>query len=93
MIGVGKSRLIEAIVQSILRHCSKEVGRNLEVFPVVVAAPTGKAAFNVMGMTLHCTFRLPPNQYGGPIAELDNGTCNTLRSKYLDLRLLILDEV
>ncbi|XP_035700553.1 uncharacterized protein LOC118433080 [Folsomia candida] len=71
--GVGKSRLIHAIVQCILRILEEEPGFSGEAIPVLVAAATGKAAFNVSGMTLHSAFRLPPSQYGGKMAPLDHG--------------------
>ncbi|XP_035709588.1 ATP-dependent DNA helicase PIF1-like [Folsomia candida] len=91
--GVGKSRLITAMVQCILRMSDKEPGSNGESIPVLVAAATGKAAFNVFGMTLHSAFRLPPNQYGGKMTPLDHGSCNTLRCKFEALRGLIIDEI
>ncbi|OXA55077.1 ATP-dependent DNA helicase PIF1 [Folsomia candida] len=91
--GVGKSRLIHALVQCILRMFDKEPGLSGEVIPVLVAAATGKAAFNVSGMTLHSAFRLPPNQYAGKMSPLDHGTCNTLRCKFAALKVLIIDEI
>ncbi|OXA54149.1 ATP-dependent DNA helicase PIF1 [Folsomia candida] len=91
--GVGKSRLIHALVQCILRMLDKEPGSSGDVIPVLVAAATGKAAFNVSGMTLHSAFRLPPNQYAGKMSPLDHGTCNTLRCKFAALKVLIIDEI
>ncbi|XP_021963475.1 ATP-dependent DNA helicase PIF1-like [Folsomia candida] len=91
--GVGKSRLITAIVQCILRMSDKEPGLSGEAIPVLVAAATGKAAFNVFGMTLHSAFRLPPNQYAGKMTPLDHGSCNTLRCKFEALKVLIIDEI
>lgn len=61
--------------------------------PVLVAAPTGKAAFNVMGMTLHSAFKLPPSQYKGELKKLDDGAANTLRLKFRKLKLIIIDEI
>jgi hypothetical protein len=68
--GVGKSHAITAIVQSCLRHFARLPSYNPDQLCVIVAAPTGKAAFNVFGMTLHCTFKLPPTQAEGKLCDL-----------------------
>jgi len=91
--GVGKSHVITAIVQSFMRFYVKTPNINPDEICCVVAAPTGKAAFNVAGMTLHCTFKLPPNQYGGKLAKLEEGVANSLRLKLLRVKLFIIDEI
>jgi nucleoside-triphosphatase THEP1 len=91
--GVGKSHLITAIVQTILRIFAAGPGVCLESVFVLVCASTGKAAFNVRGVTLHCAFRLPPNQYGGKLAKLPDGVCNSLRMKLRHLKLIVIDEI
>jgi len=91
--GVGKSHLITAIVQTILRQYCKIPGICLESVFVLVCASTGKAAFNVRGVTLHCAFRLPPNQYGGNLAKLSDGVCNSMRITLRHLKLIIIDEI
>jgi hypothetical protein len=91
--GVGKSHGITAIIQSCLRFQLKTPSTNPEEVCVLVAAPTGKAAFNVFGMTLHATFRLPPSQHGGKVADLEQGVLSTLRSKIGGVKLFIIDEI
>jgi hypothetical protein len=91
--GVGKSHGITAIVQSHLRLKYKTPTTNPEAMCVLVSAPTGKAAFNVFGMTIHCTFRLPPTQYGGKVCDLEASTINSLRNKLEKVELFIIDEV
>lgn len=91
--GVGKSHVITAIVQSYIRHCNRLPGIPPEDPNVIVCAPTGKAAFNVFGMTLHCAFKLPPSQYGGDIAPLSDSAANSLRIKYKFVKLFIIDEI
>ena len=44
--GTGKSYLINAIRNLLAHHC-------------LITAPTGKAAFNIKGVTLHSLFKLP----------------------------------
>ena len=56
--GTGKSFLIEAI--QLLVHRIWES----EELTVVVAAPTGLAAFNVGGLTIHMLFQLPIEHEG-----------------------------
>lgn len=51
--GVGKSHLIEALVQTIIRLQQREPGAGCDDIPVMVAAFTGKAAHNVHEVTLH----------------------------------------
>jgi hypothetical protein len=91
--GVGKSHVITAIVQSALRFFGSLPTTNPEEICVIVAAPTGKAAFNVFGMTLHCAFRLPPTQSRGALCKLDDGTINSIRLKMSAVKLIIIDEV
>jgi hypothetical protein len=91
--GVGKSHGVTAIVQSLLRYSAKLPCTNPDQICVLVCAPTGKAAFNVFGMTLHCTFKLPPTQYGGKMANLEESAVNTLRQKLSNTSLFIIDEI
>lgn len=90
--GVGKSHTITAIVQTTLRFFSSKVDRDQNQTPVVVSAFTGKAAFNVFGMTLHTTYRLPPTQ-SDQMIELDENSANGLRLKLAGLKLIIIDEI
>jgi len=91
--GVGKSEVIFAIVQSVLRFENQCAVHNPECCPVMVGAPTGKAAFNVFGMTLHCIFKLPPTQNAGKLCQLDSSVVNSLRVKFQQTKLFIIDEI
>ncbi|XP_044584422.1 ATP-dependent DNA helicase pfh1-like [Cotesia glomerata] len=90
--GVGKSRLIEAIYQAILRYLNFS-SYNLESIKVLLCAPTVKAAFGIKGLTLHAAFILPLNQCSTELFPLSSGTRNTLYAKLKDLSLLIIDEI
>jgi ATP-dependent exoDNAse (exonuclease V) alpha subunit len=57
--------------------------------PVVRAAPTGVAAFNIIGKTLHSLFRLPVKQ---KTSDLSNATLQSLQAQFRDVRFLIIDE-
>lgn len=93
--GVGKSRLISAIYQSVLRIIRREPGPVDDDMPeILVAAPTGKAAHNIGGMTVHHTFHLKVNQGQNTVdGGLNFDTLNTLRAKFSKVRLIIIDEV
>ena len=56
---------------------------------MLLTAPTGDAAFNIGGMTLHSTFLLGTSKYTGfqPVSH------DTLRKELSNLSLIIIDEV
>ena len=89
--GVGKSiaELFMKDWSGILIHPST----NPDAVKVLLAAPTRKAAHNIHGITLHSTFALPVMEFGGEIPNLSSDVLNTLRSKLLCLKLIIIDEI
>ena len=89
--GVGKSHVIE-----ILKHDTIQLLRYLpSVQPqdilCILTAPTGTAAFNISGMTIHSTFLIPVamRQY----RNLGADTLNTLRNKLNNVKVVIIDEI
>ena len=58
---------------------------------VLLTAPTGVAAFNIGGMTVHSAFLLNSGRFG--YQPLSNERLNTLRTKLSNLLLIIIDEV
>ncbi|XP_050307506.1 uncharacterized protein LOC126744192 [Anthonomus grandis grandis] len=90
--GTGKSHLITAITQSLLRHFNSIPGNNPESLKVLLCAPTGKAAFNIGGITLHAALSLPVSQYGEQLIPLHHDTLNTIYCNLCDLKLIIIDE-
>jgi len=91
--GVGKIEVITAIVQSVLRYATKSMSFKPDNLPVVVGAPTGKAAFEVLGMTLYCIFKHPPTQHKEKLVDLDDSTVNSLRIKFEETKLFIINEI
>jgi len=85
--GTGKTRVIEIISRIIS-------ARLPETLPVVVAAPTGLAAYNVGGTTLHRMLSLPV-EHGKPsdYRRLQVDELTTIRATLKGLRLLIVDEI
>lgn len=91
--GVGKSRLILALQQSITRLINARQETPLEATKVILSAFTGKAAFAIRGATLHSLFVLPFSQKSGEIAALSSNVCNTIHSQMHAAEVVIIDEV
>ena len=90
--GVGKSHVIKLIQSDTIRLIKQSGSVEPDDVLVLLTAPTGVAAFNVNGMTLHSAFLLGRSRYGG-FQPLSSEKVNTLRSKLSKLVLLIIDEV
>ena len=87
--GTGKSFLIEAIKLLVHRIWeSKEL-------TVVVAAPTGLAAFNVGGLTIHRLFQLPIEHEGQMAGywSLPKVSQKVMKPKLCRVKLIIIDEI
>ena len=91
--GVGKSTLIKALYEGLVRYYNSLPSTNPDTTKVLLTAPTGKAAHNIHGMTLHSAFALPVTEFGGEMPNLSSSVLNTLRSKLLSLKLIIIDEI
>ena len=89
VLGLAKSHLITALFQMTMRTFQAE-GENIDD-ELVVTAPTATAAYNIGGVTLHCTFLLPLDQTKS-FATLSDDKRNTLRSKTSNLQLQIIDD-
>jgi nucleoside-triphosphatase THEP1 len=91
--GVGKSRLIKALYQTLMRHFNKDPGP-VDTPEILIVAYTGKAAHNVNGLTAHTAFSLimaEGNKESGK--DIGSETLNTLRVKLKNLKLIIIDEI
>ena len=92
--GVGKSHIIK-IIQSDMRKLLRLSNRIKPTdVTVLVTAPTGVAAFNIDGMTIHSALLLKVKkrrQSAEPPLSFEK--LNTLRSKLENLTLLIIDEI
>ncbi|XP_054165178.1 uncharacterized protein LOC128962799 [Oppia nitens] len=78
--GVGKSHVLKCIYQSVLRLINSQPGTRQETIKVLVTAYTGKAAWNVDGVTLHGALGFPHIQSrGGSLNKLSADIANTMR--------------
>ena len=87
--GTGKSFLIEAIKLLVHRIWGSDE------LTVVVAAPTGLAAFNVGGLTIHRLFQLPI-EHEGQVAgywSLSKSSQKVMKTKLCHVKLIIIDEI
>ncbi|CAF4204783.1 unnamed protein product, partial [Rotaria sordida] len=91
--GVGKSTLIKAVYQSILRFYNSLPGYYPDSIRAALCAPTGKAAALIDGMTLHSFLSLPVNQCKHKLVQLNSDVSNRIGVKLKDLQLLIIDEI
>ena len=95
--GVGKSTAVKAIVQVLARYYTSRFGARLDEICVLLCAPTGIAAFNIGGATLHSTFILPYNQErgrdNGELRPLSENIRTEIASKLLGVKLVICDEL
>jgi len=90
--GTGKSRLIKALRETMNRHYSKyEVVQDEESLYVLLAAFTGKAAFNIKGTTLHTAFSIQVKS--SKMTSLAQQSLEKIRKIYANLKLIIIDEI
>ena len=90
--GTGKSFLIET-VRSLVKEIWKDDASNDTI--CAVAAPTGLAAYNVGGVTVHRLFQLPIEHKGKTAGywSLSKVAQKVMRTNLRCLKLIIIDEV
>ncbi|XP_062574488.1 uncharacterized protein LOC134236336, partial [Saccostrea cucullata] len=89
--GTGKSHLIKCIyyeANRLLAHISE----NPDDLTVLLTAPTGTAAFNINGLTIHSALSIFKS-LSLDHALLSEERINSLRSKLENLQILIIDEI
>ena len=90
--GCGKSVLIRAISQALIKYFNHLHDENPDTLKLLLCAPTGKAAHNIGGSTIHSAFCIPAN-HGFHFKPLDMQQLNTLRAYFNDLKVIIIDEI
>jgi len=85
--GTGKSQVIKVLSSKISQEFDNELA-------VIVTAPTGLAAYNVHGTTIHRALCLPV-EHGKPsdYNRLNQEQLTTIRATLRNLKLVIIDEV
>ena len=88
--GVGKSTVTNALYEALIRYLNTQPKNDPD--NIVKVAPTGKAAFNIRGNTLHSAFKIPANR-GFNYCTLDRDRLNTIRSQLQRMQVVFIDEV
>ena len=91
--GVGKSHLTKALYQAALKYYNTRAGDDFHQIKVLLLGPTGKAACNIKGNTIHSTFAVPAHQSLKNYNHLDSSRLNTLRTHFGGVKLIFLDEI
>ena len=87
--GAGKSCTIN-ILKEFIQLIMQQPGDNPECPHILLCAPTGTAAVNIQGQTLHSTFGL---DFGNDHYTLPDKTRDKKRALFKNLRFLIVDEI
>lgn len=83
--GTGKSFLIKTIRCWVKQHAGKDTA---------ISAPTGIAAFNIDGLTVHRLFQLPVEHGRTPkYKQMSDAVLKTIRDQLRNVALIIIDEV
>ena len=93
--GAGKSETIKILKETVelilQRKKNNDVGGESTVCPhILLCAPTGTAAVNIKGQTLHSAFGFT---FGDDHYSLSDNVRDTKRATFKNLRFLIIDEV
>ena len=88
--GVGKSVLIKALYQALHRHLHSTEGEDPDDIRILLCAFTGKAAFNINGVTIASAFHKKYNQSN---QSMSSDELNTFRMRYRNLQVVIIDEI
>jgi hypothetical protein len=91
--GMGKSVLTSALFQGLTRWYNDQPEMDKSSIKVLVLAPTGAAAFEVSGMTIHSGLGNPAQQSIHEYRLLNTSRLNEMRSSFKDLRWIIIDEI
>ena len=90
--GCGKSHLIRTLYHYLTKTLSYHA-KNSEKPRIMLLAPTGVAAINIGGTTIHSALGIPVGNFGKTIPKLNDKMRSSLRNKLLELRAVIIDEI
>ena len=88
--GTGKSYLLSLIADFLSLTTPIKYGES----PVLLTAPTGTAARNIHGLTLHTALALPvENEYNSNKFSVSGWTLKKLRQKFAYIHTIMIDEI
>ena len=90
----GGGGVVHAIYQTVYRML-RSIGSEVDKPAIILTASTGKAAVNISGTTLHTAFTLPCRKRDGSsdYRKLSAQALNTLRCRYSQLEISVIDEI
>ena len=91
--GVGKSHVTKALYQAAIKYYNTRAGVNFAQTKVLMLAPTGKAAYNIKGNTIHNALSIPASQSLKNYKSLDASRLNTIRCQLGGIKLIFIDEI
>lgn len=90
--GTGKSHLIRTVVNMARREL-RTVCKNPEEITVLLVAPTGVAATNIDGNTVHSALSIPVTKRKTDYQRLGSQKLAAMRNLYTNLQIIIIDEI
>ncbi|CEP10706.1 hypothetical protein, partial, partial [Parasitella parasitica] len=90
--GTGKSTLINALYQTLVKFYDSQRDRDLSSVSVLLTGTTGKASYNIGGQTIHSALSFP-NFKMRNIERLSSDVANSMSVALHGLKFLIIDEV
>jgi predicted ATPase len=93
--GTGKSVLIRSSYQSLRKYYESDFGGSIspDKLTVLLLAPTGKAAFNIGGTTIHSALGITTNENISSKASLSDEMANKYLNQLWHLKVIIIDEI
>ncbi len=89
--GAGKSHLIRAIYHTVTKTF-RHAPANPELPSVLLTAPTGVAAININGTTVHTALAIP-KECGNNVPAMSDQKRTQMRMSLAELKLIIIDEI
>ena len=89
--GAGKSHLIRAIHHTVTKTF-RHAPLNPELPSVLLMAPTGVAAINISGTTVHAALAIP-RECGNRVPAMSDQKRTQMRQSLAELKLIIIDEI
>ena len=89
--GAGKSHLIKAIYHTATKSF-RHITNNPEKPTVLLMTPTGVAAININGTTIHTALAIP-KESGDNVPPLSDQKRTQIRMSLTELKLIIIDEI
>ena len=90
--GCGKTHVLKALYQTAVKYYNSLPGVDFSCNPVLLMAPTGKAAYHIRGNTIHNAMKIAANQKL-EYRSLPSNSLNTFRNQLGDVKLIFIDEI